>query len=675
MDVPSSDVTSRPAVRWAAGLIAVAALAAYHNSFSLPFIFDDHPSITGNPTLQSFATALSPPTDGRAVTGRPLVNLSLALNRALGGDVPHGYHVFNFLVHAAAALLLFGLVRRTIGRAAPAAGARPAAAIGLFTALLWALHPLQTESITFVIQRTESLVGLFYLLTLYGFVRGVDSACRGRWFAASIVACALGMATKEVMVTAPLVVLLYDRTFIARSFAEAWRRRGRYHGALAATWLVLLFLLLTQHGSSRAAAGSFDPAVNGWTYLLKQCDAIVHYLQLAVWPHPLVVDYGTGVVRQLAAVFPQAVLLVGLLGATVRGLRRAPVAGFAGACFFLILAPSSSFVPLPAQTMAEHRMYLPLAAMIAAGVTGTTALLGARRTAAVVVVAGAALALLTVNRNEDYRSEERIWRDALAKLPDNWRAHYNLGWALEREQRYEPARVELAAAIRLKPTHAESHAELGAVLLHLERLPEAIVELRRALELLPANADARHNLGYALLKAGRPREAADEFAVVLRQRDDWLAHLFRAKALVLLRQPDDAIPEYLAAIARRPDNAIARREAGVQLLERGRETEARAQLDAALRLDPRYAEAHMDLGTLLLRAARPADAIASYQAALRLNPNLPGLHNNLGLAYARIGAIPEAVAQFQRALAQDPADALAQEQLKALANAKPIPSP
>ena len=165
-----------------------AALIAFHGSIAVPFFFDDHAAITHNPTireLRRLGTVLLPPNDGSGMAGRPVVNLSLALNHALGGIDPRGYHAFNLALHGLSGLLLFGLARRTLltptlrARFGPAAGA-----LGFVIALLWTVHPLQTESVSCVIQRTELLVGFFFLLALYAFVRATGAPA-GRGCAAA----------------------------------------------------------------------------------------------------------------------------------------------------------------------------------------------------------------------------------------------------------------------------------------------------------------------------------------------------------------------------------------------------------------------------------------------------------------------------------------------------------
>mgnify|MGYP001599237801 CR=1 FL=1 len=232
-----------------AGLvIAVAALAAYANTFHAPLTFDDIPSITDNPSILQVwppGKALSPPGGwGFSVSGRPLLNYSLAVNYAISGFEVWSYHVLNLLIHILAGLTLYGLVWRTLRRPplADRFGSQ-ARSLALVIAGVWTLHPLQTEAVTYIIQRAESLMGLFFLLTLYGFVRSVDSPRPARWRVVAVAACLLGVGTKEITALAPVLVFLYDRTFVSGSFAGAWRKhRGRYL-SLVATWLPLLWLL------------------------------------------------------------------------------------------------------------------------------------------------------------------------------------------------------------------------------------------------------------------------------------------------------------------------------------------------------------------------------------------------------------------------------------------------
>src|SRR5262249_12168613 len=338
---------------------------AYANSFSGPLIFDDVPWIGTNPHIRHLwplrNILLAPP--GAPGTGRPVICLTLVLNYAVSGLHPWSYHVANLVIHASAALVLFGIVRRTLQgpRLRERFGTR-ANGLAAAVAVCWAVHPLQTESVTYIIQRMEFLMGLFLLLTLYCVIRGHDSPRRSEWYATAVVCCALGMGSKEGMVIAPIIVLLYDRIFLADSWTELWKKRSMLYAGLAATWLILISLVIVNNARGAELLGS--PAVSWWPYAKNQFGAIAHYLRLTFWPDKLCLDYGWQVPPWPGSWKAMGVVLVfGLAAATGWALANVPPVGFLGAWFFLTLAPTSSVVPIQ-DMVAERRMYLPLAAVV-----------------------------------------------------------------------------------------------------------------------------------------------------------------------------------------------------------------------------------------------------------------------------------------------------------------------
>ena len=513
---PAAAASSRRAVALACGGLLLAVFAAYANSLSGPFVFDDKDSIVNNATLRHLwplSHVLAPLSGGLTVSGRPVLNLSLALNFAAGGVDVRGYHVANVLIHALACLTLFGLVRRTLTQPSLRGRFGAAAASVAFTvAALWALHPLQTEAVTYIVQRAESLMGLFCLLTLYGFVRSVDARAPGRWQVLSVAACLLGMATKENMVSAPMLVLLLDRAFVAGSLAGAWRRRRRFYAALAATWLLPVGLLASIGGSRGASAG-LGVDISWWNYVLTQFPALVHYLRLSIWPTPLVFEYGTFWIGRLADVWPQACVVVALIAGTLFAWWRKPAVGFLGAWFFAILAPTS-LVPGMTQRIVEHRMYLSLAPIVVL-IVAAVYLCGGRRGLAALWALAVGLGALTFQRNAAYRSELALWGDTAAKRPAN----------------------------------AGAHASLGAALAEAGRMAEAVREYETALRLRPNFLTARNNLGIALVAIGRAGEAIRQLEESLRQDpDDAQAHLNLGVALDLLKRTPEAVPHYEAAL-------------------------------------------------------------------------------------------------------------------------------
>ena len=667
------DPTSRGRHWMAGGIIVLAALAVYHNTFRVPFVFDDFPSVVDNASIRHLwplGPVLSPPGNGAGVTARPLVNLSLAVNYTLGGTDVRGYHVFNLVVHALNGLLLFGLLRRTF--ASPGLGARLGARLGrdawalsLAVAVLWTVHPLQTETVTCVVQRTESLVALFYLLTLYAFVRATQTPAAIRWPALSIGACLLGMATKEVIVTAPVVVLLYDRTFLAGTFRHAWSRHWRVYLGLAATWLLLGWLLVGA-GGSRASAAGFGLGVGVWNYALTQCHAIALYLKLAAWPHPLVVDYGMVIAQRLAQVWPQALLILALLAGTVVALRRWPALGFVGAWFFVILAPSSSFVPLVTQTMAEHRMYLPLAAVIAFVVAALHTWIG-RSTFVVCALLAVGLGLATVRRNFDYRSEIALWTDAVEKRPANPRAHYSLGRVLIEAGRIDEGLRHDEEAVRLQPNYAEAINNVGIAMFSVGRVAEAIDHYERAVRLRPDLVEAHGNLANALREAGRLPEAIGHGEIAIRLKPDSAeAHYNLGRALHEAGRAAEAMPRYEQALRLNPILAEAHSGLADALADLGRMPEALTHYEQALRLKPDSFEVNNNYGGALAQTGRGLEAVARFKAALRIDPTSAGAHFNLANLLTSLGSPNEARAHYDEALRLRPDFSAAREALNRL---------
>ena len=623
---PVSTAAGRPApserrATWlAVAALLLAGLVAYHNSLSAPFLFDDDPSITDNPTIRTFWPpwgALSPPMGGEGVTSRPVVNYSFAVNYALGGLDVRGYHAVNLAIHLGAALLLFGIVRRTLRQPVLRSHFGDHAGLMAFAiAFAWLLHPLQTESVTCVVQRTESLMGLFYLLTLYAAIRAIEAPRPGQWQLFAFAACLAGMESKEVMVSAPLIVLLYDRTFVAGSFRAAWSRRKWSYLSLAATWGVLAWLVLGMGQGNRGGTCGFATVISWWSYLFTQAEGIVRYLMLSLWPRPLVMDYGTYVARDPVVIASCFALLAALGAATIVALWRRPVWGFVGAWFFAILAPSSSVVPLATQTLAEHRMYLPLAAVLALTVAGLQRLAGPRGLYAAIALA-AALGGMTVQRNTDYRSVVSIWTDTVAKRPESARAQ----------------------------------AGLGGALLMANRADEAIPYCKRALQLDPKSSS--YLLGSALIKAGRPADAIPFYQQALRLNPK-LTDFCLGYALLQAGRAAEAIPIYERTLRLNPDRADVCNDLGNALAEVGRVPEAIGCYERALRLWPGFPEAHNDLGAVLYSSGRMEEAILHYRQALQGRPDYVEAEYNLGLALFDTGQLDEALAAFRVVVQRSP---------------------
>jgi len=634
-------------------LLAAAVAAAYAMSWNGPFVFDDNSSIPENPTIQRLlpiSRVLSPPGGGETVSGRPVLNLSFALNYAVGQLAPRSYHIVNELIHLLAALTLFGIVRRTL---------KPdALGLALAVALLWALHPLQTEAVTYTVQRAESLMGLFYLLTLYFFTRYAGGArcpqraghsgCSGQnavgpsaprrsrstYACLSVVVCGLGMGTKEVMVSAPLMVLLYDVTFQSGTWREAWRRHGRLHAALFSTWLLLIYLVISSH--DRGGTAGFGAWIPPRYYWITQGPAVLSYLKLAVWPHPLVFDYGFDRywIHHMALGGLAAIPVFTLLGASLwlqlRG-RQYRWVGFLGLFFFAILAPTS-VMPGTRQTMAEHRLYLALAPLLVLLVVGAWRLCRERKAIGLIALAlvSGGFTVLTVQRNRDYQSAVALWASSVRALPGNPYGHSSYGTVLFTEGRTAEAAEQFRQAVEIYPQYAQALADWGTALIVLKRPAEGIVELKAAVRTSPDDPQVHWVAGNGLVQLGNLSAACTEFAAAVRLQPYFpRAQLDWGNALMDLHDPAAASARLREAVRQEPDSADAHNSLAITLAQLHQSAEAAAEFREAIRCEPRVPEPHNNLANVLKNMGRIPEARAEYQAALRLKPDYTAARENL----------------------------------------------
>ena len=633
-----------------AAIVAAAIAITFAVGISGPFVFDDYPAIVDNQTIRraELSSMVSPPRDS-PTAARPVVNLSFALNYATSGLDVRAYHATNIAIHLACALLILGLVRRTT--ASPE--------LALAVALLWAVHPLTTEPVDYVTQRSESLMALCYLMTLYAAMRA-HGARYAAWSFAAVVACAIGIGCKESMVTAPVMVVAYDRAFAYDSLAEAFRRRGRLYAALGTTWLILIALLWS---APRAHSAGFSTIVTPWTYALNQPSVIGRYLCLTIWPRSLVLNYGpprTPTVRDVAGA---ALFVAALLALAIVLFRRDRRLAFLGIWCVVTLAPASSFVPIATEVGAERRMYLPLVGIV---VLAAVALRACNRRALVpvAVVVSIALSAASIARSREYQSALSLAQADLAHRASST-AHLMVGTELLAVGERENGEWHLREAARELP---KARYALGIEVVKDGRPAEGIELLESFVRDEPWTAEAlpaRHVIGEAYaIQHDWPRAVAEFQQILTIAPGSVDAAEGLADALFAQQAFDAAIVHYRDVLRIRPADRSALGRVGIAFAATGRSDEALAAFARAVALAPDDAEARRNLATARLDRQETAEAVRQAKAAVAIAPGNAAGHDLLGRALALQGRFADAEAELQRAVELDPHDVHTRDDLR-----------
>ena len=589
--------------RWIPLALIAATTLAYLPALSAPFVMDDVLGITANPSIKRFTppnSAFTPPPN-LPVSGRPVVNVTLAanyaINAALGVDQrpdpdgrhkAMGYRLFNLLLHLCTGALLFGVLRRAIReRSVPddwqsVADPSPASACAL-----WLLHPIQSEVIDYIVQRLEALASAClraHARTSHPRVGFRRRAPRRRWYARPCAPASLGVGSKEIAISAPLAVILYDRAFRLDSWSgvrTAPNGRSRVLPRSRRGMRCVVRALLARRSRR---VGRLQPGIAWYDYLYTQCWAITHYLLLVVWPSALSVDYSQKVIAGTRGI-PGAIVLATFGAAVLFAWRRLPRLGwfaFLGAWFFILLAPSSSVVPIPGEIVAERRIYLALASILVLLIVGAewsrrmwVKSMSQRQLWLGFGAIAAVLTVTTANRSHTYSSTELLWRDAVNKVPDNPRAWDNLGMALYREgpPHFTEAEAAFRQAMAQDSTCHFGCAQLATVIAAQGRYAEAESLLVRTLAHDSANAPVERTLALVLMKMGRFDLAIPHLRNVASRFPTQQHLLILGVADLSVQRQQDAIVVFATASRLYPESSEIGR-LGYSLYSAGRTPEA-----------------------------------------------------------------------------------------------------
>ena len=647
-------------------LICIAAVLVYLPGMGGSFHFDDIESIVENSAIRDIG-------DPEAIWNynhrRFLGYFTFAANYALHGLDVTGYHVFNLLIHIGTALMVWRLTLLLI--ATPALKRSKLTDYAPMTAvaagLLFALHPVQTQAVTYIVQRLAAMAAFFYItaVTCYLVGRLKAGGYNSLWFAAAAIAGVAGIMTKENVVTLPFAILATEVVFFTGFSSGVTPKPGRKAAfAVAALAFILILPLLTgfHPGFYLATAVSQrhgDPMLTPLVYFITQFRVIPRYLALVAFPIGQNIDHDISASAGLfspSSTFAGLVFIIGIIGFGARVFRRNRIAAWAVAWFFITLSVESSFKPL-GNVMFEHRLYLPMAGLSILAATIIQRVAG-QRNRLPFIAAVCALSLLlgvtTARRNMVWKSEMTLWADAVGKSPRKARPAMNLGHAYEQAGDHTAAIRWYRTALEIAPTYIEAWNNLGIALWRNGDIDGALGSYRRAIALNAGNYEAWNNMANALFQSGRANEALEGYQRALELKPDYTtAALNYASALVRMGRSDEAISVYREVSKREPGNLRIPENLATALFSTGDYAGAAREYSRAIENEPRRFDLYNKLGVAILQAGDASGSIKAFDAALSLKKNPQSLFF-IGVALKETGNYREAVARIEESLTLAP---------------------
>jgi Flp pilus assembly protein TadD len=645
-------------------LIVVLGFLVYSNTFNVPFVFDDIGLyIIDNPAIKDFQrftdlswldTVLMDKSWREQFRNRIVGHFTFAMNYKIHGLDVRGYHIVNLLIHIFNALLVYRLVNITFKTPffRSSVTTRPVSSvlqsdklIALICALLFAVHPIQTQAVTYISQRLTSLAALFFLLSLFLYIKSrlsESASYRYIFYSIALVSTILAMKTKEISFTLPVVIALYEFMF----FDNGIKKRIFYLIPFILTMILIpLNLLSTNAGSFSEMISKVGEASKETTtiarsdYLFTQFRVIIIYMRLFFLPANQNLDYDYPVYSSFLApqVFLSFLFLLTIFGAgaylfyrsriTHNESRYMRLISFGIFYFFITMSVESSFIPIR-DAIFEHRVYLPSAGFFLAVITAVVVIknrinnrIADRAIVITFFLVIMAFAVTAYARNLVWQNEITLWEDVVKKSPNKARPHNNVGVIYRKQGRLDDAIKEYLIALKIAPDYADAHNNLGAAYGQQGRFDEARKEFLKAIKIKPNNVSVHKNL----------------------------AQIYEIQGLL-----DDAIKEYLIALKLRFDDYEVHNALGILYKKLGRFDEARKEYLTAIQIKPDFAPIHNNLGVIYEIQGQLDDAINEYLIAVKLNPGLEETHYSLGLCYFKKKQFDKAVAAFDTALKINP---------------------
>lgn len=659
-------------------IICILGIIIYSNTINSPFVFDDAVSITENHRIRLTNLDLKSLYDAgfkSRASSRTVANISFAINYYFGRYNVTGYHVFNIIIHILngilvyfLALIIFGKVFHsdTISLTLNSSllthnSSRSSLLIlisSLFSALIFTAHPIQTQSVTYIVQRMNSMSAMFYLLSLLLYIKGrmaLTNTKQWTLLCACLISWVLALGTKQTAVTLPFIVFLYELYFI-QDMKAAWLRRN-----IPYLFGIMIFVFIL--GYIYFNGNPFERILSGYKYrdftlgerLLTQPRVVLFYISLIFLPLPCRLNllHSFDISHSLTepiTTFPAITIIAGIIGLGVYLARKNRLVSFCIMWFFINLFLESSFIQL--ELVFEHRLYLPMFGFALLVPYLLFRFMPQRRNAAILIQVFIILSLSTGTyaRNDVWKNRITLWSDVVSKNSASHRAHNGLGLALVEEKKFEEAIDHFSKALEIKPFHSKTYVNLGNALLAQRQVDSAVIQYRRAIELKPGSSEAHNNLGVALARQGNVKQALTHYSESLRiEPDNEEAYNNMGLAFADQGMLKEAVKHYEMALKINPGYAEAHNNLGIALARIGDLKQAVNHFIKALCIKHDFAEANINLGNVMSMQGRLDDAVSYYLEALRIKPDAEA-HKNLGGLLAQTGDFRKAVYHYQEAI-------------------------
>jgi len=605
---------------------------------------------------------------------RPLGNLSFALNYYFNGLNPKGYHVVNITIHILTAIFLYFLFKSILSIPLLSTRYGHSDVIAFFAALVWLVSPLQTQSVTYIVQRLNSMAAMFYVLSFLSYVKGRlagDKRQRWLWFAGSILSCILALASKQNAAMLPFFILLCEWFFFQDLDSKWMKRNLKYFFGVVITFCLIAFLYLGINPIEKLKSLN-DFAHHEFSLterILTQFRVVIYYLSLIFYPNPsrLNLDYNFPIshtlIDPLSTIFCLGAIIA-LVGLSVYLSKKDRLVSFCILWFFGNLIIESSVIPLA--IIYEHRTYLPsMFIYLLAVVLGYRYIKIKWLGVALICIVVSVFSLWTYERNSVWSNPITLWSDCVKKSPQKARPHNNLGMALDDRGYIAEAEKQYTEALKINPDYAEAHNNLGISLKNQGKISEAIKQFYEALRIDPNFAKAHNNLGNALIKQqGVTDEAVSHLKEALRLNPKYAeAYDSLSVALIQKGKSDEAITLLKKALQINPDIAATYVNLGIALMLKGKTNKAIVYFNKALQINPNLPEPHINLGIILYNKERLDKAIFHFRKALQIDANNDKARFNLNKALALLKEIDENIKSTKERLSLKPEDPILNFQL------------